>query len=387
MSEKRESDWDPLSEDVQRDQRAAYDEMRERCPVAYSDFMQWSLFRHKDVMRVLHDHETFSNAVSKHLNVPNGMDPPEHTEYRRIIEPYFSADRMRAFEPACRDIAVRLLRDALLKDEVELIADFALPFAAQVQCAFMGWPPSLYAPLIRWVQKSHQATLDQDRQAMAEMALEFGRFVDDLLEARLRTGAKPEDDLTAALMSEKVWGRPLTREEITSVLRNWTVGEIGTISASVGILADYLARHAEIQTRLRSQTSLLPAAIDEVLRIHGPLVGNRRAATCPVEIGGQKIDAGAHISINWIAANRDGGAFENPEDFRLDRDPASNLLYGAGIHVCPGAPLARMEMRVFMEELFLCSARIEPVPGKAPALAVYPASGYSELPLKILHAR
>ena len=86
MNDKVKSDWDPRSEAVLRDSRAAYDEMRERCPVASSEFMQWSLFRHEDMTRVLHDHETFSNAVSQHLTVPNGMDPPEHTAYRRIVE-------------------------------------------------------------------------------------------------------------------------------------------------------------------------------------------------------------------------------------------------------------------------------------------------------------
>ena len=103
-------DWDPTAPEVLRDQRAAYDAMRRRCPVAYSEFLGWSLFRHEDVLRVLLDHETFSNAVSRHLSVPNGMDPPEHTAYRRLIEPFFSAERVAAFEPVCREIAANLTR-------------------------------------------------------------------------------------------------------------------------------------------------------------------------------------------------------------------------------------------------------------------------------------
>ncbi len=110
MTEKTEPDWDPRSAEALHDQLAVYDQMREHCPVAYSEFMQWSLFRHEDVLRVLNDHQTFSNAVSRHLSVPNGMDPPEHTPYRRIIEPYFAPDRMEAFEPVCREIVVDLVR-------------------------------------------------------------------------------------------------------------------------------------------------------------------------------------------------------------------------------------------------------------------------------------
>ena len=383
MNSEIQADWDPRSEDVSRDQRAAYDAMRERCPIAYSDLLQWSVFRHEDVTRVLHDHTTFSNAVSQHLSVPNGMDPPEQTEYRRIIDPYFSPQRMAAFEPLCRDISADLVQNALASGEVELMADFALFFAVRVQCAFLGWPTYLHEPLARWTRKNYQATLAQDRQAMSEIALEFEGFIDDMLEARFQAGAKPEDDITAALMHEKVWGRPLSNEEIASILRTWTVGEIGTIAASIGILAHYLAQHPELQGQLRAQPSLLPAAIDEILRIHGPLVANRRITTCPVEIGGQKLDAGARVSLIWVSANRDGRVAEDPDAFRLNRDPDQNLLYGTGIHVCPGAPLARMEMRVCMEELLQRTRQIQPVVGKLPTNARYPASGFATLPLQV----
>ena len=380
---KPKEDWDPRSEDVLRDQRAAYDEMRERCPVAYSEFMQWSLFRHEDVVSVLRDHATFSNAVSRHMSVPNGMDPPEHTAYRRIIEPYFAAQRMDAFEPACRKIVVELLQDALSPGETELTAVFAIPFAVRVQCAFLGWPPELHQPLAHWAGKSHDATLAQDRHALSELAREFEGYVDELVEARQRAGAAPRDDVTAALMHEQVWGRPLSNEEVASILRNWTVGEIGTISAAVGILAHYLSQHIELQERLRARPSLVPAAVDEILRIHGPLLANRRIVTRAVEIGGRKLSPGDRISLTWLSANRDSRVFEDADAFRLDRDPAHNLLYGAGIHVCPGAPLARMELRVVMEELLGRTARIEPAPGKSPVNAVYPASGFASLPLSI----
>jgi cytochrome P450 len=357
--------------------------MRRRCPVAHSDLMGWSLFRHADVTRVLLDHETFSNAVSQHLSVPNGMDQPEHTPYRRIIEPYFSATRMSAFEPVCRRITADLMQKSLGASELEFMAAVALPFAVRVQCAFLGWPDTLQQPLIRWAQKNHEATRTRDRKAMSEIALEFEGMIDDLLEAREQSGATPETDLTAALMHEKVWGRPLSNEEVASILRNWTVGEIGTISASVGILAQYLAEHAGLQRQLRAKPDLLPAAIDEILRLHGPLAANRRIAKRAVEIGGRKIGAGERITLMWISANRDECVFEKPEEFRLDRDPGKNLLYGAGIHVCPGAPLARLELRVFMEELLSRTGEITIVPEKAATFAVYPASGFATLPLKI----
>ena len=382
MNNEHLPDWDPTSGEVIRDQRAAYDAMRRRCPVARSETQGWSLFRHEDVMRVLLDHETFSNAVSQHLSVPNGMDPPEHTAYRRIIKPYFSPQRMEAFEPVCRDVVQRLVQDLPVRGGVEFMAEVAQLFAVRIQCAFLGWPASLQEPLVQWMRRNQEATLAQDRAALSEIAREFEAIIDDLLETRRRAGAGPDSDLTAALMHEKVFGRPLSNEEVASILRNWTAGEIGTISAAVGILVHYLAVDGGLQHQLRTRPALLPPAIDEILRIHGPLVSNRRVATRTVEIGGKKIQAGERLTLNWISANRDEAAFEESESFRLDRDSKKNLLYGAGIHVCPGAPLARLELRVFMEELLGHTKGIAEVAGKKPSLAACPASGFAVLPLK-----
>lgn len=383
MNDKLQQDWDPKSDAVLCDQRAAYDEMRERCPVAYSDFMGWSLFRHEDIVCVLNDPGTFSSVVSRHLSVPNGMDPPRHTEYRRIIEPYFRPERMKAFEPQCRRIAANLVQSLLERDEIEFISEFAQGFAVRVQCTFLGWSADMYEPLRLWTLKNQQATLAEDRAAMAKIAAEFEGYAGEMLEVRRAAGTQASNDITTSLLRQQVHGRLLQDEEIVSVLRNWTVGEVGTISAAVGILVHYISEHADLQQQLRAQPTLLPEAIEEILRIRGPLVANRRITTRPVEIGGRKIGAGERISLIWISANRDGRVFEDPEAFGLDRDPAANLLYGAGIHVCPGAPLARMEMRVAMQELLARTTRIDPVPDRSPTGTVYPASGFATLPLRI----
>lgn len=384
MSNQPVEDWDPKSDAVQRDQRSAYDEMRRHCPVAYSDFLGWSLFRHDDIVRVLNDHDTFSNAVSKHLTVPNGIDPPEHAGYRRVIEPYFQPQRMARFEPQCRRIAADLVESLRPHEEAEFMDAFCHRFAVEVQCAFLGWPSDMCESLRVWTQKNRTATLSGDRGAMAEIAREFEDCIMQLLQMRRSAPISPNSDIVASLMAQTVAYRPLQDDEIISILRNWTVGEIGTISAAIGILVCYLSEHTELQQRLRAQTSLLPDAIEEILRMHGPLVANRRITTRPVEIGGRKIDAGERISLIWISGNRDERVFEQPEEFRLGRDPAANLLYGAGIHVCPGAPLARMEIRVAMEELLARTIRFGPIAGRPPVNAAYPASGYSALPLRML---
>jgi cytochrome P450 len=382
-SHKTLSDWDHGSDMVQTNQIRAYDDMRVRCPVAYSDHLGWSLFRHADVVRVLDDHRTFSNVASSHLSVPNGMDPPRHTEYRRLIEHYFAPDRVEAFEPVFRSISRSLVSELRRGGEIDIVVQLAERFAVHVQCAFLGWPADLHEPLLLWVRKNHKATLARDGDALAAVALEFDGYITQLLEKRLEAGCAEPNDITRELLREEINGRPLGREEIVSILRNWTVGELGTITACVGILCHYLASNPQVQRRVRADMRLLPAAIDEILRMHAPLIANRRVTTKPVEIGGRRLAARQRVTLIWASANRDETVFGDPDEFRLDRDPSLNLLYGRGIHVCPGAQLARLELCVVMEEVLRSTRDMALVPGRPPVFAVYPASGFSTLPVKI----
>jgi cytochrome P450 len=351
------------------------DELRHRCPVAHSEALGWSLFRHRDVMRALADHATFSNVVSARRAVPNGMDPPEHTEYRRVIEPYFSPERMRALEPRCRAVVRELM--ASVGDEFEIMSELAEEFALRVQCAFLDWPVELHAPLRDWIRRNHEAIRSRDRAAISAVAGEFDAHIRAVLTARRAGRGSSGVDVASRLLQEQVHGRHLTDDEIVSILRNWTVGELGTIAASIGILVCHLATRPALQSRLLQCPSMLAPAIDEILRIETPLLTSRRMTTAPVELDGQALAAGERVTLMWASANRDETVFGDPDEFRLDRNPALNLLYGAGIHVCPGAPLARMELECFLGEFLLAMRSFEIASGKPPARAIYPAGGYA----------
>lgn len=376
-------DWDPRSADVQIDQIRAYDHMRETCPVAYSDYLGWSLFRHADILRVLTDHETFSNVVSRHPSVPNGMDPPQHTVYRRMIDPYFTRERVDTFEPECRRMAGDLLRTLRDTPSFEAMGRLAAPYAVSIQCGFLGWPPSLHEPLLQWVRKNREATLARDTDAMAAIALEFDGHIRSQLECREEAGEAAPDDITTSLVRQTVDGKRLEHGEIISILRNWTVGELGTIAACVGIIVHFLAENPVVQTRLRLDRSGLSTAIEEILRLHGPLISNRRTAMQPVVIGGRRIEAGERMTVIWASANRDAGVFGAADEYRPERDQAPNLLYGAGIHICPGADLARMQLRVMIDELLSTIGPFSLVSGAEPLRAVYPASGFASVFLEI----
>jgi hypothetical protein len=378
-----QGDWDPTSAPVLADQTTAYDKMRRRCPVAYSERLQWSVFRHEDILRVLHDPETFSSVVSDHLSVPNGMDPPEHTRYRHAIEPFFAADRVAAFEPETEAIANDLARGLSRAGTVELVAQLARPFAARSQCAFLGWPQDMAQELANWVTDNQAATLAQDRTRLSALAREFQDHVRGVLKSRRAKRSPAQPDVTDELLATTVDGERMTDDALISVLRNWTVGEIGTITAAVGIIAHALSVNTALQERLRARPADIPRAVEEILRVHGPLATNRRVTTRPVRLGDRHLKAGEQVTLMWTSGNRDEGAFTDATSVDIDRDQSDNLLYGAGIHVCPGAPLARMELRIAVAALLRHTVWLEPDPDSPPELAIFPASGFSRVHLRV----
>ncbi|MDN5699507.1 MAG: cytochrome P450 [Kocuria sp.] len=393
-------DWDPSDPSVRANQTTAYDRMRGKCPVAHSDALNWSLFRHEDVMRALCDPETFSSAVSRHVAVPNGMDRPEHTIFREVVDRYFTPEKMAEFEPALQALTAQLLQE--LTDDaapvasgargeavtpgaeksvtVEVMSELANPFALRCQSAFMGWPRELEPELERWVRRNHEATTSRDRSRTSEVALEFDGYIRQLLDDRRDSPA--DRDNTSRLLHETVYDRKFTEDEIVSIVRNWTVGELSTIAGAVGIVLGYLAEHQDVQRQLRENPEQIVAATDEIQRIEDPFVTNRRVTTEDVELSGRKIPAGSKITLMWSSANRDDTVFSDPDDFRLDRDPEQNLVYGAGIHVCPGAPMARLELKVLLEQIFELTERIESA-GKS-VRAEHPAGGFHTVPVRLV---
>ncbi|WP_229332570.1 cytochrome P450 [Spiribacter halobius] len=190
-----------------------------------------------------------------------------------------------------------------------------------------------------------------------------------LLDERRALGDDAPPDRTTRLLHEQVDGRRLTDAEIVSILRNWTMGEVGTLAASLGIIGAFLAGHPAEQERLRADPAAVPDAIEEVLRLHGPLLANRRRVTRDTTIAGQPVAAGDRVTLLWVPANRDPAAFSGPLAYRPARDQSRNLLWGEGLHVCPGAPLD--------------VAGLAPQPQATPQPAVYPASGFASVPLRL----
>ncbi len=373
--------WEPLSEPVLANQRTAYDRMRATCPMAQSAGGV-TLFRHADVVSAAADPATFSSAVSAHRMVPNGLDPPEHSAYRAVIDPFFSVERMRVLEPSVRDIARELVRDLPRDCAVDAVTEFGYPFAVRAQTRWLGWH-GLDDELVRWMHWNHRATRSEDRSETAAVAAAFDDLVLKQVQRRREMNNAAPDDPTTELLGVTVHGAPLSDADIVSILRNWTAGDLGSIAASIGVIAHFLATHVEVQEALRRDPPALAPAIDEMLRIDDPFLANRRITTVATRIGGHRLDAGTRVYLNWTSANRDETVFGDPDGFRPEHNAPHNLVYGTGIHACPGRPLATLELVVAAETLLETTTRIELAGEVAAERETYPLGGWRRVPVRL----
>ena len=367
-----------------RDLRAFTDQLRPRHGVVRNDRGEWALLRHDLVVQAARDDARFSSAVSRHLQVPNGIDGAAHAAYRRALDPFLGAEALAPLMPVFRSIAAELVATLPRGIALDAVSDLGVRFAVRAQCAWLGWPTALEHRLVDWVAENHAATRSGDRDWTRRVAESFDAIIHGVLEPR-RDDARAgrDDDVTLRLMRTEVDGRPLRDEEIVSILRNWTGGDLGSIAQCVGVLVHWLATHRDLQDRLRAgvEDAEFDAAIDEILRIDDPFVSNRRVTTCPVEIGGVALPQGARVKLNWTSANRDEAVFGDPDAFDPQRNAPHNLVYGTGRHVCPGRLLATAELRIALQALLAATASIALDPAQPPEREVAPVGGWSRVPV------
>ncbi len=367
--------WEPLSDAVLADQLHAYDRQRRACPLARSP-RGVSLLRHADVVAAAGDPETFSSAASEFRQVPNSLDPPEHAAFRAAIDPFFTPERMRRLEPRLHAIAHQIAGALPRGAAVDAVTELGCAYAVRAQAEWLGWQ-GIEPELLAWMAANHAATRSKDRSRTAAVAADFDALVRAQVQRRRDAGAAAPPDPTTELMQVTVGGRRLSDADVVSVLRNWTAGDLASMAAAVGVVLHFLATRADVQAALRADPAGLPAAIDEMLRIDDPFLVNRRVTTRATEVAGCSLEAGTRIYLHWTSANRDEAVFGDPDAYRPQENAAHNLVYGTGIHVCPGRPLATLELVVLVRTLFELTQHIEPAAGDAPVRETYPLGGWA----------
>lgn len=364
-----------------QDVRAITDELRPAHAVVRNETGEWVLLRHSDVLAVALAEEKFSSNVSRYLQIPNGLDGEEHTRFRLLIERHLGQVELAPYVPVFQRIAKQLMADLPKGAVVDAVADIGAVFAVRAQCEWLGWPKELEPRLLAWMQENQAASRAGDQAWSAKVAEEFDEIVRSVIRPRRAAGDNAPDDVTSRLCRERVEGRLLTEEELVSILRNWTGGDLGSIALCVGVIVAHVARDPDLAGRLRSAPDReVEAIIDEILRLDDPFTSNRRVTTCPAWIGGQHIPSGARVKLNWTSANRDEAVFPKNR-FDPEGNAAANLVYGAGKHACPGRLLATLELRILLQALLKSVRGIEFARDEKPERQQAPSGGFRRVPV------
>jgi cytochrome P450 len=311
------------------------------------------ILRHEDVRKAAKDWKTFSSNAPFRVPIPSEedvrtmrqlpveIDPPEHTEYRQIVEPFFNRAKDPAVIAKMEALIERMLRDALRRDSIEIVREFALPIQSHALTYLLNMPESEAETWISWGTHVFREGHGQQKGAALEQYL-HAQFD--------RAEAQPRDDLFSGLTQATFRGRRLTREEMMGFANLTFAGGRDTVIHTISSVLGYLAGHPEALTFLREDPSRIVHAGEEFFRLITPLTHIGRV--CPVEtnVHGVTVKPAGRVSLCWASANRDEAAFDAPDEVRLDRKPNPHLAFGFGAHLCIGAAHARLILRTLLQK-------------------------------------
>ena len=313
------------------------------------------ILRHADVRGAARDWNTYSSDAPFRVPIPSEEDvrtmrqlpietnPPEHSEYREIVEPFFQRAKQAEVIAKVETLIGRMLDQALLAKSVEVVNEFALPVQSRALTYLLNVPETEAETWIGWGIHVFKATSGEFKKGMV---------LEDYLRAQFdRATANPGEDFFSALTKARYRGRPLTREEMMGFANLTFAGGRDTIIHSISSIIAYFGRNPEALVYLREDPKRIVHAGEEFFRVFMPLTHIGRVCPVDTDVHGVPVKAGGRVSLAWAAANFDETVFEAPEEIRLDRKPNPHLSFGFGPHLCLGAPHARLIVRSLLNVL------------------------------------
>lgn len=349
-----------------------YRGLREECPVAWSGEYGgfWLLTRYEDVRSALVDWRAFTSAVPNNTaipsthertdpDIPNELDPPEHSKYRQLLSPSFRRRRIEELGPPVTTFVASLL-DRLLDDRrCDAITDIAQPISVFTLGTFADLPAEDRPLWIRWVERMFNSIRDpEDGHRATE---EYLGYIDNLIADHHAT---PRDDFIGSLLESEIDGERLTDDQVRAFCQLLLIAGHETTASAMGQTVMYLAEHPTAFGALQANPEQIPSAIEELLRLNSPIQLSARNATENVTLHGTTILAGESVAMGFGAANRDERKFSSPGECDFERTPNKHLAFGVGPHLCLGAPVARLELNVLVEQLVQRVATISTVQGQ-----------------------
>ncbi|GLY67295.1 cytochrome P450 [Amycolatopsis taiwanensis] len=343
--------------------------MRRQHPVWQGPFGGWHVFRHADVRTVLRDTDSFSSDLSRVVpgmpprapGMVTQFDPPEHRELRGVLSAAFTPRSIAALEPRIREVTGQLLDAA--GDRFELVEALTQPLPITVIAELLGLPSQDHGLFARWtaalfeMQNGESPSDPSIGDHIGAVLAPLSRYLAERCRER-RTA--PGDDLISRLLTASSPGRALDDEEATNFAVTLLLAGHITTTALLGNIVRTLDEHPQVWADLHADPTRIPPVIEEVMRYRPSFPALQRATVAPVELSGVAVPAGALVTAWILAANRDPDAHADPDRFDPGRGigGAAQLALGHGVHFCLGAPLARLEARVVLEELLKRTERL-----------------------------
>jgi cytochrome P450 len=398
--------YSPLSQEQLADPFTTWDRARREAPVFYADDLHvWTVTRYEDVVAILRDHRTFENGGTLggfeiperyRARFPDGLwsnhtlinrDPPDHTRARKLAQKAYTPRRVAAMEPFMRTLADELIAGMTAggATEADLMSGYANPFAIRVISQILGIPAEesgrlrqgtedaliLLTPGLPDEEGIVQPFSEEERLERLERLIAFDDYLRSIIGDRRD---HPRDDVISALIHAEADGEPtLTDEEVVAMVTEQVIAGNDTVANMIAHAVLYVRREPGLWDEIVEDSGLIPLVVEEAIRRHTPSKGLFRRTTRPVSLGGAEIPAGELVHVLWGAANTDPDKYADPLRFDPRREGLGDHVgLGRGTHFCLGAPLAKLQGRVALEELTRRLPSLDVVPDQelayAPAL-------------------
>jgi cytochrome P450 len=331
----------------------------------------WLSTRHEDVIRVSRDDETFSSetgntfvevrAGDESAMLPS-LDPPRHTTIRQLVNQAFTARNVARLEQRVRRIARGIVDRVIDLGEFDAVSEISAEMSLQVIAEVLGVPPEDRLRIFDWSNAIGSLGIEDPDYAptptaLAEAGAAMYGYCQELLAER--RPAQPRDDILSALLAARIDGDALTDSQLGEFFLLLAVAGNETTRNTLSHSIHALSLHPDQRSRLGTPGAVTPDAVDELLRWSTPVLHFRRTARRDTELGGRGVAAGDWVVMHYLSANRDESVFADPDRFDLGRAAGPHVAFGGlGTHFCLGAQLAKLEIRVMLEELYRRAPRL-----------------------------
>jgi len=368
----------------------AYAEFARRCPVAHNPDGSVTITRYEDIRYLNQSPDILGNGAdgaklgSQKARIPLDLDGEEHHMWRRRLNPLFTAKRMAVLEPRIRARSVELLADFAPRGQADVMAEWCAPLPAAMFLSILGLPREDLQEFLEFndmqLHPRPDLSMEENLARMADGAARCRQYLDDVLDAR--SHGDPGEDVLGWLVSFRdPDGSPIEREDLHSILYLLILAGLDTTALMLGNSLAYLATHPDRRHLLLEQPDLWPGAVEELLRFDTSVPLAVRTPAADIDLpSGETVKAGTLVNVSWASANLDPAVFDSPLEADFTRSPNAHVAFASGFHRCLGSHLARLELRVALQEFHKAIPDYELAPGTQLTFSHFPR-GPRALPL------